>query len=84
MIPYFSDLKSSLQVIVHILLLLLAFDFGVMAGVVYADLMKTEIKKLDLLYSGIAAGLWYLCLSWLFIGDSTDWSRPIGLWLQGR
>lgn len=79
-IPYFSIITTPVSLIVFCLLLLFIGCFSYVAQGVYIQ----EPGKLKSMLGVIIPIFLTVSLIWIFIGDSTSWSEPIGLWLRGK
>jgi len=80
MIPFFSIIDTPGQLITQVAGLLFCGVISYMGGVVTT---KKHLNTIPLLWA-VAGAIFFVLLSWILIGDSTEWSKPIGLWLQGK
>ena len=69
--------------IVFFLVLAFIFCVSLMAAMLidYENYELLTISKFAITLSGVA---FFLFLIWLFVGESTAWSEPIGDWVQRR
>lgn len=80
MIPYFSIIETPGSLIVFIVAACWCGYFASLAGF----LMKFEKREyFKIFLIGFLAIVCFVAIVWIFIGDSTYWSEPIGLWLRG-
>ena len=79
-IPYFSIITTPISLIVWCLTLLFVGCFSYTSQ----GLFDTKPTKLESTLWVIVPIFLTLFLTWIFIGDSTTWSEPIGLWLRGK
>lgn len=81
MIPYFSTLDCPVDVIVLCLVLAWFISMCVLCRMFCADRTFTKLEMVLIVVVPITAGMFLL---WILVGDSTEWSRPIGAWLRGK
>ena len=79
-IPYFSIITTPISLIVGCLLLGFVGCVSYMAQIAF----NQELTKLESILWIIIPMFLAILLTWIFIGDSTNWSEPIGLWLRGK
>lgn len=79
MFEYVSILEASpINIIVFILCLALSIVYGVMGSA-----LLEKDKTCHLYIGGLIGGCLFIFLSWLYMGKSFAWTKPIGNWLVG-
>lgn len=81
MIPYFSIIDNPGEIIVLCLVLALCVSLSSLAYMLCTDKIMTKLEFIVLI---IVVPTAFMSLLWILIGDSTEWSKPIGMWLRGR
>lgn len=81
MIPYFSIIDNPGEIIVLCLVLALCISLGSLAYMLCTGEIMTKLGFTVLI---IVVPTAFMFLLWTLIGDSTEWSKPIGVWLRGR
>ncbi len=78
MIPYFSFIDTPISLILVICGLLGSCAVSVIGFTSYNPSNKNIL--LGIIYGAVL----YIVLTWICNGDSFEWSRSFGLWLQGK
>lgn len=80
-IPYFSIIDTPIKIIILCLVLALATAMSFLCHMFCMERVPTKLETVLLI---VVPAVAIMFLVWLLIGDSTEWSRPIGLWLRGK
>ena len=76
--PFISTIDNNTYRILFISMLVYSFFMG---GVAYLACTDT-VRDLKLIGVGLFSVLWGYFVTWVLVGDSVWWSKPIGVWFK--